>query len=148
MSNGEFLGPAQFTAVKNTTSFMRIAIGTGRSQEGNTKEILVLYRYTHFSRKRAARRGGVPEDEAALAVVHRPARRGHGELPGMGWLISGPTDLPRSFLLGAETELGVASKIFGPLLRVSTQRPSQLIVSRPTQHKRGKVIDHHEEETS
>ncbi|XP_066325917.1 uncharacterized protein [Miscanthus floridulus] len=53
--DGEFLGPPQFAAVKNTAGLMRIAAGTG-SQDGN-KEILVLYRYTRFSRTWSGRRG-------------------------------------------------------------------------------------------
>ncbi|PAN33852.1 hypothetical protein PAHAL_6G051500 [Panicum hallii] len=56
--DGEFLGPPRFAAVKNTAGFMRIAAAdlaeTG-SQEG--REIVVLYRYTRFSRTWSGRRG-------------------------------------------------------------------------------------------
>ncbi|CAD6246866.1 unnamed protein product [Miscanthus lutarioriparius] len=56
--DGEFLGPARFAVVGNTAGFMRIAAAaeaTGGDQE--SKEILVLYRYTRFSRTQSARRG-------------------------------------------------------------------------------------------
>ncbi|KAL6659383.1 hypothetical protein ACP70R_003423 [Stipagrostis hirtigluma subsp. patula] len=53
---GEFLGPARFAAVENTAGFMRVAATESSvGQEG--KEILVLYRYTRFSRTWSGRRG-------------------------------------------------------------------------------------------
>lgn len=57
--DGGFLGPAQFaTVINNTAGFMRIAAGTGSQQGGGSdKEILVLYRYTRFSRTWSGRRG-------------------------------------------------------------------------------------------
>ncbi|KAK3121129.1 hypothetical protein QOZ80_8BG0646590 [Eleusine coracana subsp. coracana] len=58
---GEFLGPARFAAVENTAGFMRVAAATeddeATTDEGNNKEIVVLYRYTRFSRTWSGRKG-------------------------------------------------------------------------------------------
>ncbi|KAF8713033.1 hypothetical protein HU200_028823 [Digitaria exilis] len=59
--DGKLLGPARFAAVKNTAGFMRIAAAedgtsTAASQVGS-KVIVVLYRYTRFSRTWSGRRG-------------------------------------------------------------------------------------------
>jgi hypothetical protein len=57
--DGVLLGPARFAAVKNTAGFMRIAAAeatTGSHNEGG-REIVVLYRYTRFSRTWSGRRG-------------------------------------------------------------------------------------------
>ncbi|PVH36332.1 hypothetical protein PAHAL_6G051700 [Panicum hallii] len=54
--DGEFLGPARFTAVENTAAFMRVAAAEAAGDDEG-KEIVVLYRYTRFSRPRGGRRG-------------------------------------------------------------------------------------------
>nr|TKW08725.1 hypothetical protein SEVIR_6G042800v2 [Setaria viridis] len=58
--DGVSLGPPRFAAVKNTAGFMRIAAAeaatTGSHHEGS-REIVVLYRYTRFSRTWSGRRG-------------------------------------------------------------------------------------------
>ncbi|OEL27351.1 hypothetical protein BAE44_0011632 [Dichanthelium oligosanthes] len=54
--DGEFLGPARFTAVGNTAAFMRVAVAEAAADEEG-KEIVVLYRYTRFSRTSGGRRG-------------------------------------------------------------------------------------------
>jgi hypothetical protein len=56
--DGEYLGPPRFAVVGNTAGFMRVAaaeapIGVGDQE---SKEILVLYRYTRFSGTRSGRR--------------------------------------------------------------------------------------------
>ncbi|CAD6246865.1 unnamed protein product [Miscanthus lutarioriparius] len=56
--DGEFLGPARFAVVGNTAGFMRIAaVAEATCGDQESKEILVLYRYTRFSRTRSGRRG-------------------------------------------------------------------------------------------
>ncbi|KAK3122844.1 hypothetical protein QOZ80_8AG0619170 [Eleusine coracana subsp. coracana] len=59
--DGHFLGPARYAAVENTAGFMRVATagaGGGHDDEdGKNKEIVVLYRYTRFSRTWSGRRG-------------------------------------------------------------------------------------------
>ncbi|TVU43026.1 hypothetical protein EJB05_09457, partial [Eragrostis curvula] len=54
--DGEFLGPARFAAVENIAGYMRLAAAAEGDQEGN-KEIVVLYRYTRFSKTWSGRRG-------------------------------------------------------------------------------------------
>ncbi|KAF8662412.1 hypothetical protein HU200_055992 [Digitaria exilis] len=58
--DGEFLGPARFAAVENAAAFMRVAAAAASSETnaggGESKEIVVLYRYTRFS---TTTRGGV-----------------------------------------------------------------------------------------
>jgi hypothetical protein len=56
--DGEFLGPPRFAVVGNTAGFMRIAATAEAIGDQESKEILVLYRYTRFSRTRSGR-GGV-----------------------------------------------------------------------------------------
>jgi hypothetical protein len=51
VSDGQLLGPPRFAAVKNTAAFMRLAAAEGG------REIVVLYRYTRFSRTWSGRRG-------------------------------------------------------------------------------------------
>lgn len=53
--DGEFLGPPRFAIVGNTAGFMRIAAAAEAVRE-SSKEIVVLYRYTRFSRTRSGRR--------------------------------------------------------------------------------------------
>ncbi|XP_062191203.1 uncharacterized protein LOC133894999 [Phragmites australis] len=53
---GEFLGTARFAIVENTAGFMRVAAAEGGEGQGGN-EILVLYRYTRFSRTWSGRRG-------------------------------------------------------------------------------------------
>ena len=54
--DGELLGPARFAAVENTAAFMRLAAAEAAGDDGG-KEIVVLYRYTRFSRPRGGLRG-------------------------------------------------------------------------------------------
>ncbi|WVZ94858.1 hypothetical protein U9M48_040695 [Paspalum notatum var. saurae] len=56
--DGEFLGPARLAAAGNTAGIMRIAAAEATGDHEG-KEILVLYRYTRFSRPRSGRRGVV-----------------------------------------------------------------------------------------
>ncbi|GJN39546.1 hypothetical protein PR202_gb28671 [Eleusine coracana subsp. coracana] len=62
--DGYFLGrPARYAAVENTAGFMRVAGGGAHDddeEDGNNKEIVVLYRYTRFSRTWSGRRGVEP----------------------------------------------------------------------------------------
>ncbi|CAO2200657.1 unnamed protein product [Urochloa humidicola] len=54
------LVPPRFAAAGNTAGFMRIAAEAAGSQEERGREIVVLYRYTRFSRASSGgRRGGV-----------------------------------------------------------------------------------------
>lgn len=55
---GEFLGAARYAAVENTAGFMRIAAAEATGEGG--KEIVVLYRYTRFSRTWSGRHGVEP----------------------------------------------------------------------------------------
>jgi hypothetical protein len=56
VTNGQLLGPPRFAAVKNTAAFMRLAAAEDDHAEGG-REIVVLYRYTRFSRTWSGRRG-------------------------------------------------------------------------------------------
>ncbi|KAJ1267510.1 hypothetical protein BS78_07G062100 [Paspalum vaginatum] len=56
--DGEFLGPCRLAAAGNTAGIMRIAAAEADGDHG-IKEVLLLYRYTRFSRPRSGRRGAV-----------------------------------------------------------------------------------------
>uniref|UniRef100_K3YKV2 Uncharacterized protein n=1 Tax=Setaria italica TaxID=4555 RepID=K3YKV2_SETIT len=55
--DGEFLGPARFAAVENAAAFMRVAAAEAADGDEGGKQIVVLYRYTRFSRARGGQRG-------------------------------------------------------------------------------------------
>nr|TKW08724.1 hypothetical protein SEVIR_6G042700v2 [Setaria viridis] len=55
--DGEFLGPSRFAAVENAAAFMRVAAAEAADGDEGGKEIVVLYRYTRFSRARGGQRG-------------------------------------------------------------------------------------------
>ncbi|KAK3121130.1 hypothetical protein QOZ80_8BG0646630 [Eleusine coracana subsp. coracana] len=61
-AGGQFLGPAQFAAVENTAAFTRVAAdeGSTSTNQDRNKEIVVLYRYTRFSRTWSGRKGVEP----------------------------------------------------------------------------------------
>ncbi|CAL5010475.1 unnamed protein product [Urochloa decumbens] len=74
--DGEFLslGPARFAAVENTAAFMRVAAAEATTagdgeEEAAAKEIVVLYRYTRFSRMRGG--GGRAVEACRRTKLHR-----------------------------------------------------------------------------
>ncbi|KAF8713030.1 hypothetical protein HU200_028820 [Digitaria exilis] len=97
--DGEFLGPARFAAVENAAAFMRVAAAAAASSEVTTggdeeeiKEIVVLYRYTRFSK---TTRGGV-----------EPCRR--TKLHHLRFVVSHSGDMASS--------LAMAGSSLGPLI--------------------------------
>ncbi|KAL6659382.1 hypothetical protein ACP70R_003422 [Stipagrostis hirtigluma subsp. patula] len=57
MPEGQFLGPARFATVENTAGFMRVTTAEDAAGGQESKDIVVLYRYTRFSRTWSGRRG-------------------------------------------------------------------------------------------